>query len=140
MNKHLFFWRKQKPETLKINLNRDSVCAGDDCESHVIELEFDVKATIRDLVNRIKKIDYLAPLSGGKATWILMNLDTEIAVLAQQWEAAKYFIRETTLLSELNSTDNEIDFFVKYRGQWPPDSELIERVKGGFTFGIDPVK
>ena len=126
MNKYLFFWRKQKLDTLKINLNRDSVCAGDNCDSHKVELEFEVKATIRDLVNRIKKIDYLAPISGGKATWILMNLGNEIVVLAQQWESAKYFISETTLLSELTSKDNQIELFVKYRGQWAPDTIYIE--------------
>ena len=121
MNKHLFFWRKQKLDTLKISLNRESVCAGDDCDSHRIELEFNVKAKIHDLVYTIKKIHYLAPISGGKATWVLMNHDKEIAVLAQQWENAKYFISDETLLSELTSKDNQIELFVKYRGQWPPE-------------------
>jgi hypothetical protein len=129
MNKHLLFWRKQKLDTLKININRDSVCAGDDCDSHRVELEFDVKATIRDLVNRIKAINYLAPISGEKATWILMNIGDEIAVLAQQWKSAKYFMSETTLLSELPSKDNQIELFFKYRGQWPPDTIYIEIAK-----------
>lgn len=126
MIKHLLFWRKQKLDTLKITLNRDSVCAGDDVESHRVEVEFEVKATIQDLVYRIKKTDYLAPISGGKATWILMNMGNEIAVLAQQWENAKYFLSETTLLSEMTQKENQIELFLKYRGQWDPERICIE--------------
>jgi hypothetical protein len=126
MIRHLFVWRKQKIDTLKVNLNRDSVCAGDDCDSHRIELEFDAKATIRDLVKRIKKSNYLASITGGKATWILMNAGNEIAVLAQQWGDAKCFLPEATLLSDLHSHDNQMFFFVKYLGQLPPDSIYIE--------------
>ena len=120
MNNHSFFWRKQKLNNLRISIDRDSVCAGDDIDSHRIELEFDEKATIQDLINKIKKINYLAQISGGKATWILMKQGNEIAVLAQQWRNAKYLISEKTLLSDLTLKENQIGLFFKYRGQWPP--------------------
>ena len=126
MNNHSFFWRKQKLNNLRISIDRDSVCAGDDIDSHRIELKFDEKATIQDLCNKIKKINYLAQISGGKATWILMKQGNEIAVLAQQWRNAKYLISEKTLLSDLTVKDNQIGLFFKYRGQWPPETIFIE--------------
>jgi len=80
---------------IKIILTRESVCQGDDVlapNEAVIYVSADQNVT--ELTNKILALDYLANISGGKATWVMKNEDARIAVIAQQWTNAKFLIDE----------------------------------------------
>ena len=58
---------------IRVKFDRDSVCMGDDIESHEIYLDVDEKMTIDDFIKYLysKSENVIARISGGKATWIL---------------------------------------------------------------------
>ncbi len=79
---------------MEILLERDSVCAGDDCDApHRHTLAVKESATLEDVVNRIVKINYLAKISGDEATWVVVG-DKPIAVIAQQWRKPRFLVDE----------------------------------------------
>tara|TARA_B100001093_G_scaffold511843_1_gene580613 strand:+ start:959 stop:1333 length:375 start_codon:yes stop_codon:yes gene_type:complete len=95
---------------MKIRINRDSVCAGDDVISHNIEWNLKESMTLSEFLDIQNEIYPLARIAGGRATWILKGQDI-LAVLAQQWAKPKFVANESTLIKEnLNVSD-------KYRGE-----------------------
>ncbi len=95
---------------MKIRINRDSVCAGDDCISHEKEFEIKDDMTLSEFLEIQKDVFPLASISGGKATWVLKG-ETYLAVLAQQWSEPKYAADALSLIKDnLNKSD-------KYRGE-----------------------
>lgn len=72
---------------LTIHLNRDSVHAGDDVESHELKVDADSESNIGDFLRELKR-SYLPGIAGGEATWIVSysgNGPSPLGVLAQQW-------------------------------------------------------
>ena len=73
-------------EKIKIWLERDSVCAGDDCDApHALILVYDNPPTIREVVTSIIKKDYLAHIYQGRVSWVVTG-KCPIAVLIQLGE------------------------------------------------------
>ena len=84
--------------TLLITADRDSVCAGDDCESHDHAFSVPPQATVAALIELATAACPLASISGGEATWIVQagGYDgTPIAVIAQQWPAPRLLTDDT---------------------------------------------
>lgn len=87
-----------------IQLDRDSVCAGDDVASHVQPLQVDADATIGALLGTIRRMRYLARIEGGRATWLIDTAGPGkgcIGVVAQQWHDARLTLPATTPLAGL---------------------------------------
>jgi hypothetical protein len=69
---------------MKILLNRDSVCMGDDADSHekLIEISID-GLSLAQILAEIAP-GYLPSIADGQATWVVSSR-VPIAVMAQQW-------------------------------------------------------
>ena len=84
--------------SLVASVDRDSVCAGDDCEAHAASFATDAGATLKDFVTQALRAAPLASISGGEATWLI---DTDgpgrgcIGVIAQQWQAPRFLTDST---------------------------------------------
>lgn len=68
---------------MKIKVDRQSVCMGDDVLPHLVDYEIAEASTVYDFVNCLKK-DYLPHISGNNVAWGLMNNGTEFAVYFTQ--------------------------------------------------------
>jgi hypothetical protein len=116
---------------LTLHLNRDSVHAGDDLESHVALIQVEANSTIADLLVRLKS-EYLPSISGGQATWIISssgNVPIPVGVLAQQWRQPKLRVPLGARLSELfGTTKPSISF--EYCCQKDPDL-AFDRIAAG---------
>ncbi len=89
---------------LVVQLDRDSVCAGDDVVSHVQPLQVDADATIGALLATIRRMRYLARIDGGQATWLIDAAGPGqgcIGVVAQQWHEARLTLPAATPLTDL---------------------------------------
>ncbi|WP_243349731.1 hypothetical protein [Parabacteroides sp. FAFU027] len=118
----LFPNKRISKDLISIQINRDSVCMGDDCESHKTIFELKRDTTLAKLLQKIKNKGYLAQIQGGKATWLVINLKKEIAVVAQQWRDPKYLsINGDTKLSELEKGNGQIRIHFRYLTQQDPD-------------------
>lgn len=75
----------------RLQLTRDSVCAGDDCDApHRRTMTFDPPVQLLAAIGSAVGSKYLASIAGGKASWVAL-LDSEaIAVVAQQWDEPKF--------------------------------------------------
>lgn len=58
---------------MKITVNRDSVCLGDDCFDHAKEYELPEHATYQHLFRVLKADRYLPHIAGNNVVWVLSN-------------------------------------------------------------------
>ena len=124
----IFNWKKKILNPIHIILDRDSVCAGDDVYSHNAEFDMDSGATITDLLKKVRKIGFLALIQGGKATWVISDTRTEIAIIAQQWSSPKFLIDENTEICDLNMDGDAVKFYFKYYTQQDPEIVYNKRL------------
>lgn len=110
---------------LIIHFDRDSVCMGDDCESHKETFEIDGNILL-SLFTKSHILKRLALVSGGKATWVL-RLKTnhitykDIAVIAQQWKASKLLVQDCRLKG-LVANNEFVEIHALYRCQEDPNT------------------
>ncbi|MCV2402876.1 hypothetical protein OFY17_08290 [Marinomonas sp. C2222] len=83
---------------LKLEIERDSVHAGDDYSSHAVLISVHEDMSVEELLVKASNECVLPKISGGKATWFAY-LDTEpkqyLGVIAQQWESPKVIFSGT---------------------------------------------
>ncbi|MCJ7842299.1 hypothetical protein MUB24_15630 [Lederbergia sp. NSJ-179] len=106
-----------------IRITRDSVAMGDDVYApHEKIIDIPDSLILKEMVQKVGKISYLPSIYGGEATWVLYNrtAHTPLAVLAQQWENARFFDRSRQTLGELFSGKEEGELFFRYLGQEEP--------------------
>ena len=58
---------------MKLAINRDSVCMGDDAVDHTIQFELPDDAQYEDLYNELKRQDYFPYIHGNNVVWVLTN-------------------------------------------------------------------
>jgi len=78
---------------LVIKVDRDSVCAGDDAQSHECLFDLPSQSPVQELVRLGLAACPLACIAGGHATWIVQagGIDgLPLAVVAQQWGAIRF--------------------------------------------------
>jgi hypothetical protein len=80
------------PCELRIWVNRDSVCAADDIETHGKVLTVPAAASALELVAAALRACPLPRIAGGKATWLIELSGEYIGVVAQQWTAPRLTI------------------------------------------------
>ena len=114
---------------MEIKFDRDSVCMGDDIESHAISFDINEEMSIEEFIDFLyKKHNVIAKINGGKATWVLQlkNEDfyIDIAVFAEQMDYVMYLSRfknQLTRIGEVIKFFNSTQFFAKYLGQKDPE-------------------
>lgn len=112
-------------KVLVLSVERDSVCAGDDCDApHSKQFAFDQNVSLTEVVSSIVNSGYLAFVAGGNATWVFQVGEKRIAVIAQQWTSPKYLVNQSDLVKDCVSPENRHPFFFRYCGQTDPDIVL----------------
>lgn len=75
-----------------IQITRDSVCAGDDCDApHLRQMEVSEMMPLKFLIQDILESGYLAKISGGRATW-LIEIGEPVGLVTQQWKDTHFFV------------------------------------------------
>lgn len=114
-----------------VHVNRDSVHAGDDLESHAAKVEVDSESNIGNMLKDLKS-RYLPSIAGGAATWIVScsgNGPNPLGVLAQQWpEPRLRVLLETVVAQVLGSGRLSVTF--EYWCQTDP-AFVFERIAAG---------
>ena len=116
---------------IELEVDRDSVCAGDDCQSHMALLSVSAETALIEVLKLAQKACSLAVIAGGNATWLI---DTQgygkgcVGVVAQQWAAPK-------LITEQNISAGQIwngkgTLFFRYWCQSNPNA-VFEAIKSG---------
>ncbi|MEI3614716.1 hypothetical protein [Pseudogracilibacillus sp. SO30301A] len=94
---------------------------GDDVYApHEIKFDLSSTATLEDITHKIKEMSYLPTIYGGKATWVLLKDSTPLAVIAQQWEQAKFFDNQNLTIQRLFLKEKEGNLFFDYYAQQDP--------------------
>jgi hypothetical protein len=87
-------------KTKLLNVERESVCAGDDIDApHTRRFAVAAGASLAEAISEIVVAGYLAPIAGGKATWIV-ETGKPVAVVAQQWKSPKFLVGPATRVTE----------------------------------------
>lgn len=117
---------------IRLKVDRDSVCAGDDCVSHEVSIVVAPESTFIEVLKAAQKACPLVGISGGKATWLI---DTEgydkgcVGVIAQQWTEPKLLISSNTAAVNIwGSAEGSLNF--RYWCQASPDA-VFEAIKTG---------
>lgn len=114
----------ERTETIFITADRDSVCAGDDCDSHERSFVAPLGALMPELIQLATSACPLACIAGGEATWIVEagGYDgTPIAVMAQQWAAPRWLVPSSSCVESLFA-QRKAQLFFKYWCQASPDA------------------
>jgi hypothetical protein len=109
-----------------VKVDRSSVAMGDDARPHAKTLDLPEASTIAEAVAYLRIQKYLAPIAGGRATWVLEVNGKPAAVIAQQWAEPKFAIDPS---DTLGSFGKEVSLTFKYRAQIDPD-DLYDTISG----------
>ncbi len=97
------------------------MAVGDDVYApHEVKFDLPSTATLEDVIHKIKKMSYLPTIYGGKATWVLFKDSTPLAIIAQQWEHAKFFDCQNLTIQKLFLKEKEGNLFFYYYAQQDP--------------------
>jgi hypothetical protein len=114
-----------KQKTLDhLTIWRESVCAGDDCDApHEVVLQIRGD-TLRGVIDRLLGANYLASISGGRATWILQTDSRgghSLAVLAQQWSQPRFLVEPEAEASSYVQPSGRPHLYLRYWCQVDPE-------------------
>ena len=104
-------------------LSRDSVAAGDDVESHDLEIEVDERRNLSTFIQMTVRDGYLPRISGGNATWVCTSgrRGRPLAVVAEQWKTPQLIVASGT---QVGSTGGALHF--RHLSQRDPHDVLDE--------------
>jgi hypothetical protein len=104
---------------------RDSVAAGDDVDApHEWRVQVDAQATVAEVAARIQHARYLASITGGRATWILMGTGP-LAVLAQEWDTPRCLTPPDAPIRDAVRQDGRPHLALRYWCQVDPERVLL---------------
>jgi hypothetical protein len=115
---------------MKVRVNRDSVCAGDDIDAHDLVLDLPDAETLEALVASVLRAYELPQIQGGKATWCLTSR-RPIAIVAQQWSSPRMVPWQTRPVSDCKILDDVVRLHLTYLAQTDPDVvyEVLRRLR-----------
>ena len=116
-------------DTIAVSVDRDSVAAGDDTDSHAATADVSVSCNVTELVDAALRACRLASISGGNATWLVDAGGTCIGVIAQQWSRPKFIVAEHTRVTDVFTGKDKAIYF-RYWCQADPDA-VFEAVRSG---------
>jgi hypothetical protein len=106
--------------SLKVTVERDSVCAGDDVDApHSESIWTRQDCTLAHVLECIRDMGYLARISGGRATWIVES-NRPLAVMAQQWNSPRFLVAPETRLVDCADLSGRRSLFFRYWCQVDP--------------------
>ncbi|PFH11606.1 hypothetical protein BCF11_4058 [Collimonas sp. PA-H2] len=112
---------------MKIIVTRDSVTAGDDVAApHRRAFEFTDGTSLLDALAAISRSNYLANISGGRATWSAVS-GVPLAVIAQEWDCPQNLLQGTEESIDIRNAIIHIHF--NYHVQINPDA-VFEVLRG----------
>jgi len=120
-------------QPVKILLDRDSVCAGDDVSPHDRTIHVAPERCLLDVLVELKN-SYLASIAGGQATWSvhlkpptvfedehskswITEYEDTIAIVAQQWGEPEFLSHALTKDAKINTISK---LFFAYHAQVDP--------------------
>jgi hypothetical protein len=104
---------------MKVRVNRDSVCAGDDIEAHDRLLDLPDAETLDALAANVLRAYELPRIQGGEATWCLASR-RPIAIVAQQWASPRMVPWQTRPISDCKIVDGVVRLHLTYLAQVDP--------------------
>lgn len=106
-----------------IRIDRDSVTAGDDLETHVDEREVDQRRPFERFVHDVIRDGYLPAIQGGRSTWVARRArrGEALAVIAIRFGRLD-FVR-LVIGPELDLSDVGQSLYFEYRAQ--EDAEAV---------------
>jgi hypothetical protein len=116
---------------ITIHVDRDSIHAGDDLESHASKVDADSESDIGALLTKLK-LNYLPGIAGGAATWIVSCSGcgpSPLGVLAQQWQEPRLRIPLETPLGQVLGS-GRLSIMFEYWCQKDP-SVVFDRISEG---------
>lgn len=114
---------------VSISVDRESVCAGDDCEAHLRQIVVSEMMPLKFVIQDLLDSGYLPRISGGFATWVVW-IERPVAVVDQQWKGVQFVVDADFPVSKFLGPDCRIQF--KYETQREPDG-VFRRIAGGKT-------
>jgi hypothetical protein len=93
--------------TITVHIDRDSVHAGDDIDSHAVALSVPSSTKIGEFLRLVRDTGFLPSIAGGEATWLVEHADSRpayVAVLAQQSLDPKVTLAAGTTVADLAPT------------------------------------
>lgn len=110
-----------KHHPLKITIERESVCGGDDVDApHSDWIAIGPDSTLADVLQIVQSKRYLAHIDGGKATWIAES-DRPLAVVAEQWESPRFLVDPATRFADCAKLEIRCPLYYRYWCQVDPD-------------------
>jgi hypothetical protein len=120
--------------SILVKADRDSVCAGDDCESHQVIFSVPASHTVLDLLSAAWSACPLPDIAGGEATWLIeigRSSGICIGVMAQQWMSPQLTL-STATTTQVLFKDVAPSLHFRYWCQSNPDV-VFEAVRTGAT-------
>ena len=114
---------------MKVYVSRESVCAGDDIESHGKTFTFPDNYSVEEVLQAIIDSGYLPSVSGGCATWTAAS-NIPIAVIANEWSSPRIVGMANDRKNEFDYEKNTLRIHLNYHGQIDP--EIVYKVFWGF--------
>jgi hypothetical protein len=105
---------------MKIHVNRDSVCAGDDVDSRARVLEIPDETDVERVLTSVLSSFGLPSIQGGRATWCV-NSGRPIAVVAQQWAMPKLLPWRPSRIEACERKEGIPSLYFTYLVQHDPD-------------------
>ncbi len=97
---------------MKIIVDRDSVCAGDDTFNHEMTFEMPESLTVAEFFHFVESYRFLAAIQGNDVAWGLRNRTGKIG---------EYFTKtgeithpEVSIKEKMDEADGDPHFFVRY--------------------------
>lgn len=109
INKKKLFSSSSKTITIKIN--RESVCMGDDIESHEKEITVSASISLKEFISKLQK-KYIPSVAGSIAIWLLKINDKNICLFNQSGNSILRLDNEDKIIDNGN-----IVVFLKYYAQ-----------------------
>ena len=105
---------------MSVIVDRDSVAAGDDTDSHAVTASVPVASNLAELVTSAVHVCPLPSISGDRATWLIDVGGTCVGVIAQQWSRPKFVVSEHLSVTQLfTGSSSKVQF--RYWNQADPD-------------------
>ena len=94
---------------MKIQVDRDSICMGDDVLPHEVEFEVPEDMTVKDFFEFLEKGRYLPSVQGNNVAWELRNRNGEQGVY---FTKTRVIIHPDAILKEMLEGITETPLFV----------------------------
>jgi len=116
----------------RATVDRDSVCAGDDCESHAASFLTSSSVSAIEFLQEALRASPLAGIAGGQATWLIDTAGAGqacIGVIAEQWARPRLLIDEQTSVEKLFG-ERAATVYFRYLCQASPEA-VFEALRAG---------